>query len=140
MGMNNTEFCDLLTDLLRTVGKEEQVPQKWVDAILIPTAKKGSLKCCDNWRGISLLEVVGKVVARVVQNQLQKPAEKLLPESQYGFRKGRGCNDMVFTIKKLSEKAVEHRAKQFFAFAGLRKAYDSVPRKALWKVLEKLGC
>ncbi|XP_065886632.1 uncharacterized protein [Dysidea avara] len=35
MGMNNDEFCDLLTNLLRAVWKEEQVPQEWVDAILI---------------------------------------------------------------------------------------------------------
>jgi len=50
MSMNNTEFCDLLTDLLRTVWKEEQVSQEWVDAISIPIPKKGNLKCCDNWR------------------------------------------------------------------------------------------
>ena len=98
MGMNNTELCDLLTDLLRTVRKEERVPQDWVDAHF----KLGNLKCCDNWRGISLLIVVGKVVARVT--------EKLLLESQCGFRKGQGCysNDMIFTIRQLSEKAVEH--------------------------------
>ena len=92
MGMNNTEFCDLLTDLLRIVWKEERVRQELVDAMLIPIPRKGNLKCCDNWRGISLLEVLGKVVARGVQNRLQKLAEKLLPESQYGFRKGRGCD------------------------------------------------
>jgi len=71
-----------------------------VDAILIPIAKKGNLKCCDNWRGISLLEVVGKVVARVAQNRLQKLAEKLLPESQCGFRKGQGCNGIIFTYQR----------------------------------------
>ena len=51
MGMNNSEFCDLLTNLLRAVWKEVRVPQEWVDAILIPIAKKGNLKCSDNWRG-----------------------------------------------------------------------------------------
>ena len=71
------------------------------------------MKYCDNWRGISLLEVVGKVVARVIQNWLQELAEKLLPESQCGFRKGRGCNDMIFTIWQMSEKAVEHRTSNF---------------------------
>ncbi len=38
--------------------------------------------------GISLLDVVGKVVARVLQVRLQKLAEEELPESQCGFRRG----------------------------------------------------
>ena len=59
-------------------------------------------ECCDNWRGISLLEVVGKVVARIVQNRLQQLAEQVLPELQCGFRKHRGCNDMIFTVWQVS--------------------------------------
>ena len=46
---------------------------------------------------------------------------------------------MIFTIRQISEKAVEHRNKQFFIFVDLRKAYNSVPCEALWKVLGKLG-
>ena len=34
---------------------------------------------------------------------------------------------------------MEHRTKQFFIFVDLRKAYDSVSREALWKVLGKFG-
>ena len=86
-----------------------------------------------------MLDVVGMVVARVVQNRLQELTEKLLPEAQCGFRKSLGCNDMIFTIWQISEKAVEQRAKQLFIFVDLRKAYDSVPHEALWKVLGKLG-
>ena len=87
----------------------------------IPIPKKGNLRSCDNWRGISLLEVVGKVVARIIQGRLQKLAERELPESQCGFRKRRGYMDMVFTIRQLTEKAIEHQAKQFFIFVDLKK-------------------
>ena len=43
-----------------------RVPDNWRDAILV-IPKKGDLSSCDNWCGISLLDVVGKVVARVLQ-------------------------------------------------------------------------
>ena len=46
---------------------------------------------------------------------------------------------MTFVVKQLAEKMLEHRAKQFFIFVDLRKAYDCVTREALWAVLEKLG-
>ena len=41
-----------------------------MDPFLIPITKKGDLRNCDNWLGIALLEVVQKVVARVVQQRL----------------------------------------------------------------------
>ena len=106
------------------------------DAVLVPIPKKGDLTRCDNWRGISLLDVVGKVAARILQGRLQELAEEVLPESQCGFRKGRGCSDMIFTVR---QQANEHKAKIFLVFIDLRKAYDSVPREALWVALGKLG-
>ena len=46
---------------------------------------------------------------------------------------------MTFIVRQMAEKAIEHRAKQFLIFVDLRKAYDSVPREALWLALRKLG-
>ncbi len=79
------------------------------------------------------------MVARVLQERLHKVAEDELPQSQCGFRKGRSCTDMIFTVRQLVEKSWEHTAKSFFTFIDLKKAYDSVPREALWMTLKKLG-
>ena len=66
------------------------------DAILIATPKKGGLSRRDNWRGMSLLDVVGKAMGKIFQERL---VEDVLPESQCGLlRKGRGCSDMIFTL------------------------------------------
>ena len=46
---------------------------------------------------------------------------------------------MTFVVRQLAEKAIEQRAKQFLIFVDLKKAYDSVPREALWMALRKLG-
>ena len=133
------EFLELLLALVHAVWEERRVLQEWADATLIPIPKKGNLSDCNNWRGIALLDVVGKVVARVIQERLQQLAEEELPEAQCGFRKGRSCSDMIFTVRQLVEKAIEHRAKKFLLFMDLKKAYDSVPRTALWYALKKLG-
>jgi len=139
VGRTCPDFVAMLTDLVRAVWREREVPQAWRDAILVPVPKKGNLRCCDNWRGIALLDVVGKMLGRIVQNRLQKLGEKVLPESQCGFRKGRSCTDMIFMVRQLTEKAIEHDTMQYFVFVDLRKAYDSVPRAALWLALLKLG-
>ena len=44
---------------------------------------------------ITLLDVVGKVVERLLQDRLQLVAEMVLPEFHCGFQKGRGCIDMT---------------------------------------------
>ena len=133
------EILEMLLSLIHQVWEECRVPSDWCNAVLIPVPKKGNLKKCDNWRGIALLDVVGKMVARILQERLQRLAEDVLPESQCGFRKGRGCMDMIFTIRQLVEKSWEHNSKCYYSFVDLKKAYDSVPREALWMILQKFG-
>ena len=66
------EFMKRLLELFSDVWRECKVPADWCDAVLVPIPKKGDLSSCDNWRGIALLDVVGKVAARVLQERLQK--------------------------------------------------------------------
>ena len=101
--------------------------------------KKGDLSVCDNWRGISLLDVFGKLLARILKQRLEVVAERELTESQCGFRKGRGCVDMIFCARQLIEKTLEHEETVYIVFVDLKKAYDSVPREAMRKALEKYG-
>ena len=65
---------------------------------------KGDRSDCNNYRGISLLNIVGKVFARVVLNILQKLAERIYPESQCGFRAERSTADMVVSLRQLQGK------------------------------------
>ena len=124
-GCCDEDFLNLLLDLVHTAWLEQKVPIEWADAVLVPIPKKGDLSSCDNWRGIALLEVVGKVIARVVLERLQQLAEEELPESQCGFRSGRGCTDMIYTVRQFVEKSWEHRSKSFFLFIDLKKTYES---------------
>ena len=54
------DCLEMLVELVRDVWEEGCVPADWSDAVLIPISKKGDLSECDNWRGISLLGVVGR--------------------------------------------------------------------------------
>lgn len=133
------DFATALLDIIHKAWREGCVPKEWRNAELVPIPKKGNLTSCDNWRGIALLDVVGKVVGRLIQTRLQQLAERELPESQCGFRRGRSCTDQIFTVSQIVEKLFEHRTPGHLVFIDLKKAYDSVPRKALWRALEVLG-
>ena len=50
--------------------------------------KEGNLQSCDNWHGISLLDMMGKLFVSVIYERFQHIAEDIFPESQCGFQKG----------------------------------------------------
>ena len=59
---------------------------------------------CGNSRGISLLSVPGKVLAGVMLRRLlTHVVDIVMPESQCGFRRGRGTIDMMFVARPLQE-------------------------------------
>ena len=118
------------------------IPQEYKDASIIHLYKrKGNRNICDNHRGISLLVIAGKILARVILNRFTDHiSEAFLPDSQCGFRKGRGTNDMIFAARQLQEKCREQNMDLYFAFVDLTKAFDTVSREGLWKLLAKLGC
>ena len=62
-----------------------------------------------------------------------------LPESQCGFRKARNTVDMVFTAKVIQQSCREKQVPLYLAFLDIAKAYDSVHRQTLWKILEAIG-
>ena len=60
-----------LLELIQDMWNQGRVVSDWKDALIVPIPKKGDLQQCDNWRGIvSLLDVAGKVFARVIQERL----------------------------------------------------------------------
>ena len=112
------------------------------DASIIHLYKrKGNKQSCDNHRGISLLSIAGKILARILLNRLSKHLEDgLLPESQCGFRKNRGTVDMIFAAKQLQEKCQEQNSQLYTTFVDLTKAFDTVSRDGLWRIMKKFGC
>ena len=47
---------------------------------------------------------------------------------------------MVFSARQVLEKCRKQRRELHIAFIDLSKAFDSVDRELLWKILEKSGC
>ena len=86
---------------------------------------------CDNYQGISLLAVAGKIFAKVLLSRLQLLANYITPESQCGFRASRSIIDMVLSLTQLQEKAIEQHKELHAVFVDVTKAFDSVDRNML---------
>nr|VZI48736.1 unnamed protein product [Spirometra erinaceieuropaei] len=135
-------LMDHLTALFQEMWRQGEVPQDFKDATIVHLYKrKGNRQVCDNHRGISLLNIAGKIFARILLNRLNNHLEQgLLPESQCGFRRHRGTTDMIFAARQLQEKCQEMRTHLYSTFVDLPNAFDTVNREGLWKVMQKFGC
>ena len=118
------------------------MPQQWKDSRIISIyKKKGDRAICGNSRGIFLLSVSDKVLARILLKRLSTYiADKDCPESLCGFRRERGTVDMIFVKRQPQEKAREQNRHLCMAFIDLQKAFDTVNRRMLWHVMQKFGC
>nr|VZI28741.1 unnamed protein product [Spirometra erinaceieuropaei] len=135
-------LMDHLTALFQEMWRQGEVPQDFKDATIVHLYKrKGNRQVCDNHRGISLLNIAGKIFARILLNRLNNhPQQGLLPESQCGFRRHRGTTDMIFAARQLQEKCQEMRTHLYSTFVDLTKAFDTVNREGLWRIMQKFGC
>ena len=119
--------AEKLIELFHIMWRKEAIPQEFKDTTIIHLFKqKWNPQVCDNHRGISLLSIVGKILARVLLSRLNEHLEQsgLLLESQCGFRKDRGTTDMIFTARQLNEKCQEHNVDLNMTFVDLTKAFD----------------
>jgi sorting nexin-29 len=76
-----------------------KVPESWKIAEVISLFKKGDCRECKNYRGLSLLNTLYKIYARIVNKRLRTISEALLQEEQNGFRNGRSTTDNIFILK-----------------------------------------
>lgn len=136
----STTMITWLHRVITAVWASGRAPVEWKRALLVALYKgKGDRRVTDNFRGISLLSIPGKVYALVIMARVSCHIDAQLLDCQSAFRRGRGLTDSLFTIRMIMSKCVEFGQPLHMAFVDLRKAYDSVPRDALWRVLRVYG-
>jgi hypothetical protein len=129
----------VLTSILCNIWESEKSPTFWKTGLIVKLPKKGELTNCNNWRGIMLLSVTSKVLSRVILNRITSAVDPLLRSEQAGFRKGRSCTDQIFTLRQIIEQSNEWNTTTYANFIDFAKAFDSINRPALWRIMSHYG-
>ncbi|VDP69601.1 unnamed protein product [Schistosoma mattheei] len=95
--------ANMLHVLFRKIWEEERMPMDWEEKHLIKASKKGDLSKCENYRGITLLSVQGKVSNSVIERDERLSRR----DQQAGFRKDRSCIDPIATLRIIVEESIE---------------------------------
>ena len=83
-------FSQLLNDseinkFINSIWNKEELPEEWNESIIVPTYKKDDKTDCSNYRGISLLFTVYKILSNILLSRLSPYAGKFLGDHQCGF-------------------------------------------------------
>ena len=133
------EITPSLTYIINKSIIDKVFPSSWKVAKVIPLFKKGDKSLPDNYRPISLLPVVSKVLERVIHVQLLNYLNEndLLALEQSGFRP---MHSTQTTLAKVTDDWLDAMSRQCYTgvvFVDLRKAFDTVDHNIL---LQKMAC
>lgn len=122
--------------------KTGKFPEIYKLAILRPIYKEGDTEDVNNYRPISLLSTVSKILEKAVKFQLNKFLEKnkFFSNNQLGFRNNMGTEEAINNLHIKISTYLDENKKCLAIFQDLSKAFDLVNHQKLIGKIERAGC
>uniref|UniRef100_A0A1B6FP21 Reverse transcriptase domain-containing protein n=1 Tax=Cuerna arida TaxID=1464854 RepID=A0A1B6FP21_9HEMI len=139
-----TNFNYLKSPILHIINQsilQGKFPDIYKIGKVVPVYKSGAKNHIINYRPITLLSNISKILEKCIKNQLFKYLidNNLLFANQFGFRSDKSINDNLFMITKHIQESLNENKKNLLLFIDLAKAFDTVHRYKLLKKMEYLG-
>jgi sorting nexin-29 len=83
------ELKNRLHALICKIWRDENMPDDWKVGLIVPLFKKGDKMKCENYRGITLLNVAYKILSNMILERLKEYSEETVGEYQCGIRSQR---------------------------------------------------
>jgi hypothetical protein len=124
-------MVERMVELMNGVWRGEGFPADWREVVICPIFKKSEKNRAENYRGITLLNTGYKLYASVLSERMKREIEEkgVLPDSQAGFRRGRGTVDNVYILDHLARNELRKKGGRMCAlFIDFKAAFDKVDR------------
>ena len=135
--------CVELECLFVLIWQELKMPDQWKHGLICWVPKRGNLQQCGNWRGVTLLPIASKVLGKILISRIQCGVDRRLRKEQARLRPGRGAVEQIFILRNIKQVSIEEvnewNATMYFHFVDFEKAFNSVHRDSLWRIMRAYG-
>jgi len=116
-------------------------PSKLKKIRVVPIFKSGNVLECDNYRPISMLSSISKILEKIVAKKLLYHLEEnnLLYSYQYGFTPGKSTEQNLIQVTNYISQALNENKFCLAVFIDLKKAFDVCSHTILLKKLKHFG-
>lgn len=110
-------------------------------AIVVPLHKGGELDNACNYRPISLLSTLSKIVEKLVKRRMLEYLSRhnIISDTQFGFQPSKGTHDAMFNLLEQVFFGLNEGELVAIVFCDFSKAFDCVDHKTMLKKLEIYG-
>ena len=137
----NHLICDTLCKIFNMCITSGKHPDKLKLAHALPIFKKGSRLLVSNYRPISLLSNLNKILEKIMYKPIYAFLEKyeILYQLQFGFRTGYSTTHALIHMTEAIRSALDSGSVTCGIFVDFQKAFDTVNHEILLKKLEHYG-
>lgn len=130
-----------VTHICNTSFRTGVFPKALKKALVHPIYKSGDKNNLANYKPISILTTLSKILEKLLNNRLIKFLNKnnIISNHQYGFRAGMSTEDAVVDLLEHITKQLDQGLKCVGIFLDLRKAFDTGYTPALLTKLNNVG-
>lgn len=114
-------------------------PSKWKYSNLVPVLKSGDKSDIKNYRGISILSAIPKLLESIITDEIFNTFKHYIIAEQHGFYKGRSTATNLGVYQDFLVSSVEAGKQVDVIYTDLSKAFDSVCHPLLLKKLSEIG-
>ncbi|XP_045115988.1 uncharacterized protein LOC123507079 [Portunus trituberculatus] len=127
------ELARPLTSLFNHCLATSTWPEMWKGSSVVPLHKKNSKAEAKNYRPVSLLPVLSKVLETIVASRVTQHLERhhLLSNRQFGFRQGRSVADLHLLLSTKWSEALDRGKATAVVALDIEAAFDRVWHAAL---------
>jgi hypothetical protein len=127
--------------LLNAILTTGIVPTALLEGEIVPLHKSGDVRCLSNYRGITLLSCIYKLLTGLITKRISNICESkgALTAIQGGFRKGQSCLTKIATVQNVLRHAHRHKRTLYVFSSDIRKAFDTAHFDAFNAAFTTLG-